>query len=129
MKNVKFKSNLHDWLRVFQGIITKHNEYVTIHFIHRMGGKLVLNANAFGTLVLIFVVQWHRAISRVFSSANYQYAYETTETKRLRSPMINIWNWVRSFDHSKEYCAIFTVKAEIYGDSFVLNKSLFRFIG
>lgn len=43
--------------------------------------------------------------------------------------MINIWNWVRSFDHSKEYCAIFTVKAEIYGDSFVLNKSLFRFIG
>lgn len=64
-----------------------------------------------------------------FHVPTYQYAYETTETKRLRSPMINIWNWVRSFDHSKEYCAIFTVKAEIYGDSFVLNKSLFRFIG
>ena len=47
----------HDRLRVFQGIITKHNEYVTIHFIHQMGGKVVLNANVFGTLVLVYVVQ------------------------------------------------------------------------
>jgi len=45
MTNVNFKSNLHDRLRVFQGIITKHNEYVTIYFVHQMGGKL--NANVF----------------------------------------------------------------------------------
>lgn len=53
----QLKSNLHDRLLVFQGIITKHNEYVTIHFKHQMGGKLVLNANVFGILVLIYVVQ------------------------------------------------------------------------
>lgn len=55
MTNVNFKSNLHDRLRVFQGIITKHSEYVTIYFVHQMGGKL--NANVLCTLVLIFVVQ------------------------------------------------------------------------